>query len=561
MKLTNIIEKKPLLESIQYGMTPDQRRIVEGIVREFMPIYEATLTKDQIDQLFGTIEKDPSSRTAIGKGVDIAKKANEITNKLGKWIADTTPVKGADGKFQQLKDKIGAKFPELDKQLTGLGTWMKENPGKTAAIIGVLTSIAALAGGPVGSAIAGQVMRVSTGLIKGEKLSTAIGKGLKTAAVGWLAGYTMDKIGDAIEGIARTINPIPLDNARNFDVITMGSSKLGTMKNIDIYGTPKELEQFNSVFDSATAQWNRENYDTAWKLFQKAEAIAKAATENNELNLIKGIDPAKSAADLATFFDGLSAAAQGAATGATAMDKEGKPVKGDAKESVILQQRPLSEGQVYLVFQRLDEGPFDAIKKVAGKAAGAVGGAIAKGAQKVGTALTQKNTAQGLAKAWTKAGSPTDSDELYKFLLTQKINKDALDKIYGDMKFPVPQNVQEPEPEAEPDQGATDAGGTATAKAGDTEPEATGGDVTGAKPSTAKAGDAEPEDDTMKRAAGTPGAPDDFKQAAGATSGGGNVVQMPRQVDLNKLAQDIKAQGREVVQKVKVQLTKDLKSA
>jgi hypothetical protein len=65
----------------------------------------------------------------------------------------------------------------------------------------------------------------------------------------------------------------------------------------------------------------------------------------------------------------------------------------------------------------------------------------------------------------------------------------------------------------------------------------------------------------MKRAAGTPGAPDDFKQAAGATSGGGNVVQMPRQVDLNKLAQDIKAQGREVVQKVKVQLTKDLKSA
>ena len=541
MKLDSIVAKKPLLESIQYGMTPDQRRIVEGIVREFMPIYEATLTKDQIDQLFGTIEKDPSSRTALGKGVDIAKKANEITNKLGKWMADTTPVKGADGKFQQLKDKIGAKFPELDKQLTGLGTWMKENPGKTAAIIGVLTSIAALAGGPVGSAIAGQVLRGATGLIKGEKLSTAVGKGLKAAAVGWLAGYTMDKIGDAIEGIAQTLNPVPIDGSEFYHSIQMGTGKLGIMKNIDIYGTPKELEQFSSVFDSAVAQWRSENYGTAWKLFDQAQKIATAATEANELKMLQGIDPAKSAADLAKFFDGLSAAAQGAATGATAMDKEGKPVKGDAKESVILQQRPLSEGQVYLVFQRLDEGPFDAIKKVAGKAAGAVGGAIAKGAQKVGTALTQKNTAQGLAKAWTKAGSPTDSDELYKFLLAQKINKDALDKIYGDMKFPVPQNVQEPE----------------------AEPEVTGGDVTGAKPSTATATDtdAEPEDDTMKRAAGTPGAPDDFKQAAGATSGGGNVVQMPRQVDLNKLAQDIKAQGRETVQKVKIQLTKDLKSA
>jgi hypothetical protein len=226
-------------------------------------------------------------------------------------------------------------------------------------------------------------------------------------------------------------------------------------------------------------------------------------------------------------FKDLGVVAQGAIAGG--MDNKKK------QESITLQQRPLSEGQVYLVFQRLDEGPFDAVKKVAGKAAGAVGGAIKKGAQKVGTALTQKNTAQGLAKAWTKAGSPTDSDELYKFLLTQKINKDALDKIYGDMKFPVPQGVKEPE----------------------AEPEVTGGDVTGAKPSTATATGAEPDDDMMKRAAGTPGAPDDFKQAAG----GGNVVQMPRQVDLNKLAQDIKAQGRETVQKVKVQLTKDLKSA
>src|SRR5210317_2020360 len=121
MKLDSIVARKPLLESIQYGMTPDQRRIVEGIVREFMPLYEATLTKDQIDQLFGTIEKDPSSRTALGKGVDVAKKANEIINNIGKWMQDTTPVKAFDSKFEQLKAKIAEKNPKLEKQLTSLG--------------------------------------------------------------------------------------------------------------------------------------------------------------------------------------------------------------------------------------------------------------------------------------------------------------------------------------------------------------------------------------------------------------------------------------------------------
>ena len=541
MKLTNIIEQKPLLESIQYGMTPDQRRIVEGIVREFMPLYEATLTKDQIDQLFGTVEKSASNRTMVGKGVDAAKKANEIIDKIGRWMQDTTPVKAFDSKFEQLKAKISEKNPKLEKQLTSLGAWAKENPGKTAAVIGVLTALGAVVGGPAGGAIAGQVLRGATELLKGEKLSTAVGKGLKTAAIGWLAGMTMDKIGDMIGDIAQKFNPIPVGSTQKYTTLEFGTGRPEIARTMHIVGTPKEVSQFDAVFTSATKAWEAENYDQALSLFDRAKEIAQTATNAQQIKLMQGIDPAKSARDLAMFFDGLSAAAQGAAAGATAMDKEGKPVKGDAKESVILQQRPLSEGQVYLVFRRLDEGPFDAVKKVAGKAAGAVGGAIAKGAEKVGKAITQKTSASGLAKAWTKAGSPTDSDELYKFLLTQKVDKDALSGIYQDMKLPVPQNVEEPqaEPEAEPTSDTTDAGDTATAKAAD----------------------AEPEDDTMKRAANTPGAPDDFKQAAQAQQGGGNIVQMPRQIDLNKLAQDIKASGRETVQKVKIQLTKDLKSA
>ena len=70
-----------LLESVNQGLTPDQKKIVEGIVNEFRPLYEATLTPQQIANIFGTVEKS-GGRTAVGKGVDVAKKANEIIKHL-----------------------------------------------------------------------------------------------------------------------------------------------------------------------------------------------------------------------------------------------------------------------------------------------------------------------------------------------------------------------------------------------------------------------------------------------------------------------------------------------
>ena len=97
------------------------------------------------------------------------------------------------------KDQLEQSFQNLDKQLTGLGTWAKENPGKTAAIIGVLTALAGIAGGPIGGAIAGQALKGAAELIKGEKVSTAVGKGVKTAAIGALAGGVFNQISAGID--------------------------------------------------------------------------------------------------------------------------------------------------------------------------------------------------------------------------------------------------------------------------------------------------------------------------------------------------------------------------
>ena len=78
----------------------------------------------------------------------------------------------------------------------------------------------------------------------------------------------------------------------------------------------------------------------------------------------------------------------------------------------------------------LAEGPMDAIKGLAGKAMNKV--------KTVGNNLTTKVTADKLNSAWQKAGSPTDSNELAKFLEKQGVSADVVNQVYGSMKLPAP---------------------------------------------------------------------------------------------------------------------------
>ncbi len=97
------------------GLTLEQRTVVESIYNDFIPLIEASLTADQVKQIFGAIEKQSieggQNRTLAGAGVDVAKKANDIINKLGAKLQDTAPVKAFDQKFEDLKAKVAEKFP------------------------------------------------------------------------------------------------------------------------------------------------------------------------------------------------------------------------------------------------------------------------------------------------------------------------------------------------------------------------------------------------------------------------------------------------------------------
>lgn len=417
--------RKILHESLN-GLTIEQRLVVEGIYSDFIPLIEATLTSAQVKDVFAAVEKSAiaggQSRSMIGHGVDAAKEANKTLNKIGSWLQDTAPVKAFDQKFENLKAKVSQKFPSVAKQLESLGELAKANPGKTAAVVGILTAMAALAGGPVGGAVAGQILRGSVELLKGEKLSTAIGKGIKTAVFGYLAGAALEKVGDMISSVAAKFVP----NPGNPDIVNgyfdytdvVGNAKITHYAKGSFFKPDAEaLDQMGQIFKTAVDPADKAE---AWAQYvdlvkkistpEYTKQIQQATTEYlNNSELYQATQAATKA---------IAAAGQGAAQTA------GMP--GDQKESYYVQTRPLSEGQVYVVFDR--------VLTEAGIVSKALG-SVAKGAQWLGKQATEEITSAKLLANWKMSGSPTDSEELKKFLTDSGVATEIVDQVYADMKI------------------------------------------------------------------------------------------------------------------------------
>lgn len=434
-------ENKVLLESICLDLTPKQKTIVEGIVKEFKPLIEASLTSAQINQIFTDVEKGADAaggnRTAIGAMKDVPGKVNDIINNVGKWLQDTTPVKMADQKFEQLKAKVGAKFPKLDQQLTGLGTWMKDNPGKSAAVIGVLTALASLAGGPVGGAIAGQVLRGSAELIKGEKLSTAVGKGIKTAAFGFIAGKAFEMLGNYLGGLRADV--VMQDK---FADVSWGAKKtMGgpgwewtkEIRGVNVKVLPDDAETIKFLNDQIS-----QGGDTAVKAFDKLYNLAKEIRSPEYKQLLSDVgEMAKNNDSLYNWImgakEGLQAASQGAVAAAT----------GSKKESVDLTSR-----QIKTIIECCDgsdgvllEGPMDWLRQK-------------------GKNLTTKVTADKLMSAWKKAGSPTDSDAVADILRQAGVQDEVLSAAFKAQKV----KLNPPGQQTKAQQPAAAAAGTIDAK-------------------------------------------------------------------------------------------------
>jgi hypothetical protein len=439
MKFTEITQPrhKILTESCQ-GLTVQQRRIVEGIYNEFRPVLEVALNPQQINQLFTATQQAATdaggNRTLVGKGMDAAGAVNRAIDNVGKWLQNTAPVQAFDQKFENLKGNIAQKFPQLGRSVSQLGEWAKANPGKTAAIVGVLTTIAALGAGPAGGAIAGQILRGTAELLKGEKLSTAVGKGVKTAALGYLSGKAFEMLGQFVSGMRADSIPFGPKDAGLEDVsfhatktlTGPGSEWKQTLKGFNVIVFPEEKsaieEALRMIRDGQAG-----GYDTLRTISRE---INSADYRSAILDIARNARADQIANDgLTQWINGLAQAGQSLSQGAAA----GSGVASQPQTTA----ESITPQQIQEMFQRVEEGVWDYLKGKAAQAGQAIAGKVAQ----VGQNITTKITADKLSTAWKAAGSPTDSDQIFALLVKQGVDKNVLAGVWKQMQLPAPRTA------------------------------------------------------------------------------------------------------------------------
>ena len=465
------------------------------LVEQYVNEAAQQLTPDQIQDIFkgaeGVADASGGNKNALGKAagavgaaaklpVDMAKKVDAKINELGKAAQNAGPVKNADQKFEQLKKDIMSKNSDskIVQGIVKVSDWAKANPGKASIAVGILTAMAAFAGGPLGGAAAGLILRSTNELLKGEKLSSAVGKSIKTAAYGAIAGWALDGIGDWLEGMR--YDAVPFDKAPGLTTLEVGftdtisSPGFESVKELGSMVVPEDqVGEFTKLLDTlkdATAATGKTSdpaaldaFDDLWnfaKTFDKSEFLDNMNLQND---IAQNIATANDAflQNLTAANSAISAIAQGSIQGAGekgAFKVGGDEVKpGDVVDSEAGNKKIAGvdgkatavdptdlKGRVDIAnaagesidFHNDMEVLFDEWLREApklsnpgglgarlkGAVKGAAGG-IAKGAKAAGGAIAKgakeissNVTAAKLNSQWKKMGEPTDAGSIYNLL-------------------------------------------------------------------------------------------------------------------------------------------------
>ena len=400
------------------------------LVESYVKLLEQELTTAQIQKIFTSAEQvakaTGKNKTALGKAgtlaKDTVKKINDKINELGRQAAKAGPVKNADAKLEKLKKDILAnnKDNKIVKGVESISNWAKENPGKASLAVGILTTIAAFAGGPAGGAAAGMILRGTKELLQGEKLSTAVGKSAKFGALGALVGLGVEGLGDAIEGAANTVKDTLNPNymKAEWDFSRSGTGIPDQWAEASLVGYPEDIKPVRAAWERAIDALKDNDYDTFQEEWKTIDAAVEEFNTPEYQARLEGTDEARAewAAGIDAFnkmADGVQAAAQGAAQAA-----------GDKNESIDMNTA---------YEQYLQEAGFADMIKKGGAALGKV---ASKGANKAGAAaksagneLGNKVTAKKLMRMWNKAGKPSDIGSIINILNQAGISDEQVGNV------------------------------------------------------------------------------------------------------------------------------------
>lgn len=473
---------------------------------------EAELTADQIDKIFGDVVKAMGDRAAgslersgvnkaVGKTVKIGGKALTLSkdalvavdkklNDLGAMVKQTEPVKNLDATVKSLQAKIRANLEKgpVGNEIMGMvdkyAQFAKDNPMKSAIIIGALTTVAGIAGGPVGGAAAGYLLRGVNGLIKGEDFSTVVGQGAKFAAYGLAIGFLADEIGEFFSGdenlatVRGSVDSNDIADAggnsaqfiptfeNNEEYIDYFARKIYEERLEDLPGGGEfDLEKLERIKDSIIVTGDVTEGSI------KASVDGGFVMGDNWLNTEQMAEYSRLKGD--------------AMMGTPESREYLKSLYPEDIDTTVPPPKPLSPEVIAARKAAGITASYDIDRIVALSGAsklnefdlkGAlkkVGGAIKKGASAVNKAAQDvgATTPEKLKKAWNDAGAPTDDAGLYNFLVnTAGVPLDSVQTAYKNSKIDINTNNKSADQEKKDpkaDTKATSQDTTATKKDAD----------------------------------------------------------------------------------------------
>jgi hypothetical protein len=408
MRALDLTRKQSIFESIGSGDS-----YFSTWEREIHPtLCEVALNPNQIDQIFSTVQQN-AGRSMLGRATDVVGAAKDKIsdawfNKFGGMLQNSTPVQAFDEKWDSIKSSIATKNPEIASKLAKYGEYAKNNPKMHKFLLAIGGSIAAslgvaLAGGVgasalaigTGAGIATGIINIADRLLQGQKASTAIGRGATAGAVAGLTAGGLAKAKEALSALGAT------------KFLSSGVGSINYNGN-QFYLKPEDMAAYS-----------------------EGQKVANEIMRNAKIGDLSAAMDASRAADAANWAKTLakigSEAYQNAAIQAMGTVKEIPPgAIGDAANAVASLLNAVSP----------------ALSAVAGQAAGGSKPSTKKVTESQLNELFgmtgNKVDASKLKAAWEKAGSPTDSVALGKFLTTQGISSPAVTSAFAQLKLPDP---------------------------------------------------------------------------------------------------------------------------
>ena len=254
---------RSLFES--YGLTDPYFKKWEKEIHPYL--CEAAVDPTLIPQIFAAAEQGATAaggnRTLLGKAKDVPGKISDVWfNKFGGMLQSSGPVQAFDAQYDKLVSGIAAKHPDIAAKVKKYQEWAKENPNLQKFLLAIVGSIAAAVGTAAAGGVAAGALAIGTGvavavgivniadrLLKGDKASSAIGRGATAGAIAGIGAGLTAKIGQMIQGGMHT----ELVNTVHGNQVASGYFNYNGAS-ISVYGNRADVSAASKAFDKN--DWN-----------------------------------------------------------------------------------------------------------------------------------------------------------------------------------------------------------------------------------------------------------------------------------------------------------------